>query len=176
MALAVTTDERGTVSYCHRCHCTEIVDWRLLSAAAIPSRQYRPWPGRAAHIWRSSAEASTPAQAVNPIDWAKISLAEARSFAPSAFAINAAEPWLKPLPIAKRRKKTGNESDNAARASVLSSPAQYVSTKLNIVLKNIPTLAGSAIFQVSSGMGSLVSEWGRFIQIGNSKQNEVGHL
>ncbi len=49
-------------------------------------------------------------------------------------------------------------------------PAQYVSTKLNIVLKNIPILAGSAMRQVSWGMGSEVSKMARFIK------NEAGRL
>ena len=55
-------------------------------------------------------------------------------------------------------KNTGNDSDSAASASVLISPAQYVSTKLYIVLKKNPTLAGMAIRRVSNGMGSEVRD------------------
>ena len=55
-------------------------------------------------------------------------------------------------------KNTGNDSDSAAKASVLISPAQYVSTKLYIVLKKNPTLAGTAIRRVNSGIGSEVRD------------------
>jgi hypothetical protein len=51
---------------------------------------------------------------------------------------------------------------------VLNKPAQYVSTKLNIVLKNIPMLAGSAIRQVSCEMGSVVSDGACFMKAGGS--------
>jgi hypothetical protein len=43
------------------------------------------------------------------------------------------------------RKKTGNDRESAANASVEIRPANQVSTKLNIVLKKKPTLAGIAI-------------------------------
>ena len=62
---------------------------------------------------------------------------------------NTLQARLRPLPTARSRKNTGKESDSAARASVLKRPAQYVSVKLNIVLKNIPILAGNAMRQVS---------------------------
>src|SRR4051794_14113984 len=97
------------------------------------------------------------------MDWTNICLASAFWPAPRAFAINAVAPWLNPLPTAMRTKNTGNESESPASASVLSNPAQYVSTKLYMVLKNSPTLDGTAIRQMSCGMGSVVSESGRLM-------------
>jgi hypothetical protein len=66
--------------------------------------------------------------------------------------------WLSPLPIEIKMKKTGKERERAARASVPSHPAQKVSTTLNMVWKNIPTLMGNAICHVSREIGSEVRE------------------
>ena len=55
---------------------------------------------------------------------------------------------------------TGKQMERAANASVEMKPAKKVSTKVYMVLKNIPTLAGRAIFRTSPGIGSLV----RFIR------------
>ncbi len=79
-------------------------------------------------------------------------------FDPIALAISAVVPWLRPLPADSRMKNTGKDSDSAASASVPRMPAQYVSAKLNIVLKKKPTLAGSAMRRVSTGMGSVRRE------------------
>lgn len=52
-AMAVTTDERGTVSYCHRCGYTA-ADKFERPGALPPSRGYRPWHELAAYLWSQS--------------------------------------------------------------------------------------------------------------------------
>jgi hypothetical protein len=53
-ALAVTTDERGTVSYCHRCGYTEANNTATAAAKPVRPKVYRPWRGLAEHLWESS--------------------------------------------------------------------------------------------------------------------------
>ena len=57
---------------------------------------------------------------------------------------SAVAPVETPLPIARIRKKTGKESDMAAKALVEIRPPYQVSTTLNIVLKKKPVPAGIA--------------------------------
>ena len=61
-----------------------------------------------------------------------------------------------PLFKAIFRNITGKQMERAANASVEMKPAKKVSTKVYMVLKNMPTLAGTAIFRTSPGMGSFV--------------------
>ena len=61
-----------------------------------------------------------------------------------------------PLFKAILRNITGKQMESAAKASVEMKPAKKVSTKVYMVLKNMPTLAGTAIFRTRPGMGALV--------------------
>ena len=56
-ALATTTDERGTVSYCHRCQYTEVHNTERpriepVRSAPVTSEQPAEWSDRAEAIWR----------------------------------------------------------------------------------------------------------------------------
>jgi hypothetical protein len=62
-----------------------------------------------------------------------------------------------PVPIAIIMKKTGRESERAARTSVERRPPKKVSTTLYMVLKKNPTLVGTARCRIRWGIGSVVS-------------------
>ena len=64
------------------------------------------------------------------IAWLAMRAASRRWPDPKAWPINAVAPVENPIPMAIRRKKIGNDSDRAARASVEYRPAQKVSTTL----------------------------------------------
>ena len=56
-ALAITTDERGTVSYCHRCQYTEVHNTerpRIDPIRSVPPKSAEPleWSDKAESIWR----------------------------------------------------------------------------------------------------------------------------
>ncbi|OQC20774.1 MAG: hypothetical protein BWX71_02526 [Deltaproteobacteria bacterium ADurb.Bin072] len=88
--------------------------------------------------------------------WTANILALSISPAPRAVAMSAVVPVATPLPSAMMMKKTGKESDRAASAWVDMTPAKYVSTTLNMVLKKNPTLAGTAMAPMTRGTGSVV--------------------
>ena len=52
-ALAITSDEHGSVSYCHRCGFTESSNHRR-PGIPIGPKTYRPWVGLAEYLWESS--------------------------------------------------------------------------------------------------------------------------
>ena len=52
--LSVTTDARGTVSYCHRCHYTEAQNHISAMGTLVAPKAYRPWRDLAAHLWDTS--------------------------------------------------------------------------------------------------------------------------
>lgn len=52
--LSVTTDERGTVSYCHRCLYTEANNHISTIGTPIAPKSYRPWLDLADHLWQRS--------------------------------------------------------------------------------------------------------------------------
>jgi len=52
-AMSVTTDERGTVCYCHRCGYAAAENIKRLGAPPSP-RSYRPWQELAAYLWSQS--------------------------------------------------------------------------------------------------------------------------
>lgn len=57
-ALAITTDERGTVSYCHRCRYTSAENFeRRPAIVPVPTRSSEPlaWSDKAEAIWRRTA-------------------------------------------------------------------------------------------------------------------------
>jgi putative DNA primase/helicase len=53
-ALSVKTDERGTVSFCHRCGYTEANNHATAAGSAVPPKAYRPWVETAAYLWEQS--------------------------------------------------------------------------------------------------------------------------
>jgi putative DNA primase/helicase len=53
-ALVTTTDEIGTVSYCHRCGYTVANNIVTGERRPIPIRTYRPWRDIAAHLWQQA--------------------------------------------------------------------------------------------------------------------------
>lgn len=52
--MALTTDERGTVSYCHRCGHTESNNHATAHGVVVQPKTYRPWLELAEHLWNSS--------------------------------------------------------------------------------------------------------------------------
>lgn len=50
-ALSITTDERGTVAYCHRCGYTASQAGERRPNMTPAPRVYRPWQDRAAYLW-----------------------------------------------------------------------------------------------------------------------------
>ena len=50
----MTTDERGTVSYCHRCGYTEANNHTTAPGASVSAKTYRPWRDISEHLWDSS--------------------------------------------------------------------------------------------------------------------------
>lgn len=83
-------------------------------------------------------------------------MASSSFLAPKELAISALAPVEIPVPMAMIMKKTGKDKDSEAKASVEMRPPKYVSTTLYMVWKNIPTLAGIAIFLISPGSGLVV--------------------
>jgi putative DNA primase/helicase len=53
-ALAVTTDARGTVSYCHRCGYTSADNHTVAAGTPVQPKVYRPWRDLAEHLWSAS--------------------------------------------------------------------------------------------------------------------------
>jgi putative DNA primase/helicase len=53
--LAVTTDERGVVSYCHRCGFTEANNYIAIGVPVV-RKSYRPWRETADHLWDQSED------------------------------------------------------------------------------------------------------------------------
>jgi hypothetical protein len=67
--------------------------------------------------------------------------------------MRAVAPVPTPIDKAMMIKKTGNDIERAARASLDNCPAIQVSTTLYMVLKKKPTAAGSANCIISLGIG-----------------------
>ena len=82
--------------------------------------------------------------------------ASSREPLPSALPIRAVVPVEIPMPMARRMKNTGKESDMAARAVVESRPPYQISTTLNMVLKKKPVPAGIARRRIKVPMGAVV--------------------
>lgn len=53
-ALVQTTDERGTVKFCHRCGFTESNNTTVTHGTPMPAKQYKPWQDLASHLWEKS--------------------------------------------------------------------------------------------------------------------------
>jgi putative DNA primase/helicase len=53
-AMAITTDERGTVSYCHRCGYTEANNHMTAAGNLVQPKTYRPWVDKAQYLWNHS--------------------------------------------------------------------------------------------------------------------------
>jgi hypothetical protein len=52
--LKITEDERGTVSYCHRCGYVEVDNHAVPSSYVAPPKTYRPWVETACYLWEQS--------------------------------------------------------------------------------------------------------------------------